>query len=308
MEPFRLPLKDGAVTGAHSISLTSSSPVRHRPLIIGLHGGCYDHQYFNATPDYSASLASKAFGVPFITIDRPSYGGTSRVLPIPDGSDFTQESAKLIHHSILPRLWNEFGAPNGCNCIVLLCHSLGVMVGIAVAAMHAQDDNSAYPLGGLIASGMGDIQTKVMQGDNPSYPKVDEDHVLCPVQLKDALMFKPGTCTPEILAQSERLNAVSPIAEIVGFATQWLPVWKEQWAPLVKAPVMFALVEDDPFFEADEKEVARCVGAFVNSVHVEGSLLRGAPHCIELSFWAQGWYARCFGFAMECSASFSAAA
>jgi len=43
-------------------------------------------------------------------------------------------------------------------------------------------------------------------------------------------------------------------------------------------------------------------------VHVEGSLLRGAPHCIELSFWAQGRYARCFGFAMECSASFSAAA
>lgn len=307
MNFFRLPLNNGVVTGAHSIPPASSSPVRHRPLIVGLHGGCYDYQYFDASPKYSASLASKAFGVPFITIDRPSYGGISCVLPIPNGSDFTQESAKMMHNSILPRLWYEFGAPNGCNCIVLLCHSLGVMVGVAVAAMHAQDDNPAYPLGGLIASGMGDIQTKAMQGNTPSYPMVDDNHALCPVQLKDALMFKPGTCTSEILAQSERLNAVCPIAEIVGFATEWLPVWKEQWAPLVRAPVMFALVEDDPFFEADEKEVARCVGAFKNSVRAEGSLLRGAPHCVELSFWAQGWYARCFGFAMECSVSFSVA-
>jgi len=29
----------------------------------------------------------------------------------------------------------------------------------------------------------------------------------------------------------------------------------------------------------------------------------GAPHAIELSYWGQGWYARCFGFAMECAAN-----
>ena len=182
------------------------------------------------------------------------------------------------------------------------------MVGVAVGAMHAQEQDPAYPLGGLIASGMGDVQAKAMQGSTPSYPKVDDDHGLCPVQLKDALMFKPGTCAAEILAQSERLNAVCPIAEIAGFATEWLPVWKQRWASRVRAPVMFALVEDDPFFEANEKEMERCVSALRNSVRVEGSLLRGAPHCIELSFWAQGWYARCFGFAMECSASFYVAA
>jgi len=103
---------------------------------------------------------------------------------------------------VLPRLWNGFRAPNGCNCIVLLCHSLGVMVGVAVAAMHAQDGNPAYPLGGLIASSMKDVQTKAMQVNTLSYPMVDEDHALCLVQPKDALMFKPGTCTPEILIQS----------------------------------------------------------------------------------------------------------
>lgn len=227
MQPFRLTLaNNGTVTGAHSIPSPSSSPVQHRPLIIGLHGGCYDHQYFDALPEYSASVASKAFGIPFVAIDRPSYGGTSCVLPIPDGSDFTQESAKLLHLFILPRLWTEFGAPNGCNCIVLLSHSLGVMVGIAVAAMHAQDGDSAYPLGGLIASGMGDVQSKAMQGTTPSYPKVDETHAVCPVDIKDALMFKPNTYAPEMLQQSKRLNAICPIPELIGFATDGCPCGK----------------------------------------------------------------------------------
>ena len=306
MEPFRLILANNiTVTGAHSIPSPLSSPVDHRPLIIGLHGGCYDHQYFDALPKYSASVASKAFGIPFVTIDRPSYGGTSCVLPIPKGSDFTRESAKLLHHSILPRIWIEFGAPNGCNCIVLLSHSLGVTVGVAVSAMHAQDRAPTYPFGGLIASGMGNVQSKVMKGTIPSHPMVDENHGLCPVGPKDASMFKPGTYAPEMLHESERLNAVCPMPEIVGFATERMPVWKEKWAPLVKAPVMYAVVEDDPFFEVDEEEIDRCVRAFANSIRVDGSLLRGAPHCVELSFWAQGWYARCFGFAMECSVSFS---
>jgi len=78
------------------------------------------------------------------------------------------------------------------------------------------------------------------------------------------------------------------MAEIVGSATEWLPVWKQKWAQLVKAPVMFALVEDDPVFEADEQEVERCVSTFKNSVRVEGSLLRGAPYCVELGLLGTG--------------------
>lgn len=267
-------------------------------------GSTYDHQYFDALPKYSASVASKAFGVTFVSIDRPSYGGTTSVLPIPDGSDFTQESAQLLHQIILPMLWSKFGTPNGCNCIVLLSHSLGVMIGVAVSAMHAQDESPDYPLGGLIASGMGDRQTERMKVPRPPSPMLDEDHGLDPVGPKDSVMFKPGTFPPEMLLQSERLNAVWPAPEIFEFASKWLPVWKEKWAPFVAVPVMYSLVEDDPFFVATEEEVSRIAQAFTGSSRVDWSLIRNAPHCIELSYWAQGWYARCFGFAMECSAGF----
>ncbi|KAF3398274.1 hypothetical protein F1880_005604 [Penicillium rolfsii] len=305
MQPFRLILSDnGTVAGVHSIPPPSSS-VDNRPLIVGLHGGCYDSQYFDATPKHSASLASAAFGVPFVSIDRPSYGGTSSILPIPEGSDFNHETGLRLHRHILPKIWSEFGIPNQCNCIVLLSHSLGVMGGIVAAALHAQDETPLYPLGGLIASGMGDTQSSFMKSSAPSFQSVDADHVLFPLEAKDAIMFKPGTVNLEVLEHSERLNAVTPVPETAHFAAVWLPIWKQKWAAHVVTSVMFSLVEDDPFFVATEGEIETCVRAFKNSVRVDGSLIRGAPHCMELSRWSQGWYARCFGFAMECAASFA---
>ena len=308
MQSFRLTLANkGTVQGAYSIPTQPPSPVDHRPLIVALHGGCYDHQYFDALPGYSASSLSNALGTPFITIDRPSYGGTSSILPIPSGSDFTMESAVQLHRFILPKLWAEFGVPHSCTCIVLLCHSLGVMPGIAVAALHGHDETPIYPLGGLIASGMGDKLSRSPREKLPPYLRVDDDHARCPIGPKDAVMLNPGTYAPEMLGQSERLNAICPLPEVAGFTTQWMPIWKEKWAPAMKVPVMYSLVEDDPFFEATQEEVDQCVRAFTNSIRVEGSLIRGAPHCIELSYWAQGWYARCFGFALECAASFALA-
>ncbi|RJE19412.1 hypothetical protein PHISCL_08252 [Aspergillus sclerotialis] len=304
MQPFQFTLSNnGTVAGIHSIPPPSGSRVSHRPLIVALHGGCYDKQYFDAAPDYSASLASEAFGIPFVSIDRPSYGGTSSILPIPEGTDFFQETGVWYHRYIFPKLWSELGVPNQCSCIVVLAHSLGVMGGIIAAALHAQDNAPLYPLGGLIANGMGNTQSEFMLSTPPQFLSVGPDHVLFPPESKDTVMFKPGTVTREILGHTERLNAVSPLAEVAHFAAQWLPTWKEKWAAQVSAPVMFCLVDDDPFFLVTEEEIDVCVRAFKNSSRVDGSFVKGAPHCMELSHWSRGWYARCFGFAMECAAS-----
>lgn len=306
MQPFQFTLtNNGTVAGVHSIPPISASRAKHRPLIVALHGGCYDHQYFDATPNYSASSTSEALGVPFVSIDRPSYGGTSPILPIPEGSDFYEQTGRWLHQFILPKLWSELGVPNQCSCLVLLCHSLGVMGGIVTAALHAQDDAPLYPLGGIIANGMGNTQSSFMTNAPPSFIPIDDDYTRFPVDKKDGIMFKPGTVAPEILEQTERLNAVSPLSEITQFPTLWLPNWKEKWAAHVKTSVMFCLVEDDPFFVVNEEEIGICVQAFKSSPRVDSSIVRDAPHCMELSHWSQGWYARCFGFAMECSSSFA---
>lgn len=96
------------------------------------------------------------------------------------------------------------------------------MVGIATAAMHARDEQPAYPLAGLISSGMGDTQSALMKSTTPSYALVDEDHALMPAERKDVVMFKPGTYDPEMLKETERLNAVAPLAELAESPTKWM--------------------------------------------------------------------------------------
>jgi pimeloyl-ACP methyl ester carboxylesterase len=304
MQAFKLALASGAtVTGIHN--LPKGSSVRYRPLIVALHGGSYDCNYFDASPRYTASIASNAFGVPFVAIDRPCYGGTTSFLPVPEKSNFNRETGSWLHEYILPALWSEFGVSNNCTCIILLCHSLGAMGGIVAAAMHEKTKSPAYPLGGLVASGMGNEQpSATKQGPAPGLDSGAE-YSSMPYRIKDQVMFLPGTVDEEIVSQSERLNRPSPCVELQEYTKIWLPTWKQDWAAHIKSPVMFALVQDDVFFEAMDEQMEICTSAFKNSVRVEGSLVKGPPHCMESSYWSQGWYARCFGFALECSASFA---
>ena len=320
MQPFQLTLSNnGTVTGRHSIPPPPSQPPpqpQPKPLIVALHGGFYNSTYFDATPPYSAQPTSTRLNVPFVAIDRPCYGGTSSILPLPPGSDFPQETGTWLHRLILPRLWREFGVPNGCVCIVLLCHSLGVTGGVVAAALHAESvvarsqhdgqgqDQGEYPLGGLIASGMGNTST-TQQTILTVFEPVGVDHIRFPIPAKNATMFnKPGTVPAEVLAHSERLNSPLPTIEATRFDQAWMAVWREKWAGKVTVPVRVALVQDDPYFLGTEDEVDKCVAAFGGSQKVEGRLMRDEPHCIELSWWAPEWYASCFGFGVECATLF----
>ncbi|CRG91353.1 hypothetical protein PISL3812_08401 [Talaromyces islandicus] len=307
MQPFRFPLADETiVTGIYNIPPRSSSPLEYRPLIVALHGSTYDCHYFDASSTHTASIGSSAFGIPFISIDRPCYGGTTPLMLTLKESNFPKETGVRLHQFILPSLWSTYGAPNECNCVVLLCHSLGSMGGIFAAALHGRDKNLSYPLGGVIFSGLGDQLLPEMKENPVREPNISSDHVLFPLDVKDSLMFRPGTVNPDILQQSARLNVPTPLAEIESMRDVWLPNWKSEWASDVKVPVMFGLSENDCFFEGTQSHVQRCAAAFLYSSRVDSSLITKAPHCIELSYWSQGWYSRCFGFAMECSADVNA--
>ncbi|KAF5975946.1 alpha beta hydrolase fold [Fusarium coicis] len=155
MEPFKLSLQDGTVLSGISNIPSSSSTLEHRPLVVGLHGGSYTSQYFNATPEYSARGISEALSVPFVAIDRPDYRDTTPVGSIPEGSSYPEQWGRRLHDSILPVLWNEYGLSNACTCIVLHCHSLGANGAIVASSLHATSSSPAYPLGGIVISGFG---------------------------------------------------------------------------------------------------------------------------------------------------------
>ncbi|OTB05607.1 hypothetical protein M426DRAFT_21639 [Hypoxylon sp. CI-4A] len=307
MEPFTLPLSNkGTVTGICYIPKYPVSAQPYYPLIVGLHGGTYRSDYFDANEKHTAAIASKAFGVPFVSIDRPCYGGTDSLLPIPEDSSFDKETGVWLHQYIFPALWRHFGVPNACTCIVALSHSLGVMGGIIATALHAQDAEVSYPVGGLIMSGLGTRHLTLSRegpgADDSQMPK--EVVTTYPPEVKDALMFRQGTVDPDILALTEKLHSPAPLAEIQSLQP-WLSTWEHRWAPHITVPVMFALSEQDSFFEGTKDHVEACARAFRSSSRIDASLVTGAPHCLELSYWSQGWYARCFGFALECATEFA---
>lgn len=303
MEPFTCTLANGAtVAGISSIPPPGVNGPKSRPLVVGIHGGGYNSDYFHADARRTASIPSKAYGVPFVAIDRPCYGGTSAFDPMPDATQFPEETGLWLHKYILPDLWKKFG--DGCSCIVLLCHSLGCQGGIIAAALHAQDDKPAYPLGGLITSGLGHRNTPIVEQAPKMQANTGEHYNTTPVEFKDTAMFSPGTVDPEILKQSERLNHPIPVAEANSTRAGW-GAWRERWAAHVAVPVMYALVELDFFFVGSREHLQECVDAFGRSPRAEGSFIASAPHCLELSYWSHGWYARCFGFAMECANSCS---
>ncbi|KAK0642212.1 hypothetical protein B0T16DRAFT_381439 [Cercophora newfieldiana] len=307
MESFTLTLANGAtLTGLSNLPPASASASKHRPLVVGLHGASYGATYFDVDAKHTALLTSNALSVPFVAVNRPGYLGSTSIYPLSASSSDPETHGAWLHKYILPALWKEFGLPQGCNSLVLHCHSLASPGGVIAASYHASSPDPEYPLAGIIFSGFG-IHLIPDSGpkQDPDAPPVE--FLEFPQQIKDAIMMPPGTCHPDVYTHHDRLNTRFPMQEVGDIHTVWLPRVRGEWAKDVKVPVMFGIAERDCYWEATREHVDGMRGMFRASPRVEGGVVRGAPHNIEMSYWAQGWYGRCFGFGLECAASFGVA-
>lgn len=313
MQAFKLSLPNGATLSGHRYNPETSSPAyaalddRRRPLLVAIHGGTYCSTYFDADTKHTAVLASKGLGVPVVAIDRPLYQESSSFYPLPEGKTYHEGLAVHLHKHIFPTIWKEYG--QGCGSMVLDCHSLAVPSAVILAGWHAQErargDKPAYPLSSLILSGFGS-QNIARIVDQSAPPESFPEFIDLPPEAKDNQMFEQGTVDPAIYKQSERLNNRMPYAELGDYEAVW---GGDKWRALcgaVEVPVMIGIAERDALWAGTEEHVREFAGGFGGSERVDASLIRGAPHCIELSYWAQGWYARCFGWAMECAAAHAA--
>jgi len=77
-----------------------------------------------------------------------------------------------------------------------------------------------------------------------------------------------------------------------------------EWASNVTVPVMLALASRDELWDGNEGHLKDFAAWFSGSKRVDTSLVVGAPHNLEMSYWAPGWFARCFGFAVECAVGY----
>ena len=307
MEPFLLALpNDRHVSGSASIPKPTSTTPQYRPLIVGIHGGTYTSEYFNASPSHSAGTFSAQFGVPLVAIDRPGYRDTTALSAIPEGSSFSQEEGKDLHRYILPKIWEEYGQRSGASTIVLMGQSLGCSACVVTAGLYSQEKDARYPLGGVILSGRSTTSAVTeSQGLAQLAEARQIGYVEYPPGVKGILMLgdkKLGLASDEIRRFSEEITHREPVAELEDRRLQWDGYWRV-YARQVKVPIMCAIGGRDGLFKASQEDLKTFTDAFTNSPKVETVFVPGAPHCLELSHWGAGWYSRCFGFAIECATS-----
>lgn len=303
MDSFKITLPNGNVlTGLHN--LHSSAISSRTPLLVALHGGSYTAKYFDVDENHTASFASNGLRVPFVAINRPGYLDSTSLLPIPKGSNYPQEYGAALHRHILPALWTEFGQPNGCNSIILLAHSLGTTGAIIAAGLYAKEIDKTYPLAGISFSGFG---TQVA-GPAPQPAKdsngLPPPTITFPPAFKDSVMLQEGHADPSIYQYTESLNHSILFEELDSVMTECFPNWAE-WAARVEVPVMVGVAGHDLMWKGTEEHLKDILSAFTGSSKLDGALVTGAPHNMEMSYWSRAWYARCFGFALECATLFS---
>ncbi len=359
MEYFSLRLANNAVVTGLRTPAASDPPPKGTPLIVGLHGGSYSADYYNATPTYSASPYSAFFRVPFVAINRPGYKD-STALPDtpPEGSTFLQEEGRYLHNEILHAVWKAYAADYGVSSIVILAHSLAVPMTIVAAALHAtssssssdeqrqdqllgdgegqvsdrgpegeqdtpskkedkkpaengrengkengKENENSYPLAGIVLSGFGTIPNATTMARVEPLVDPNATRITFPPSFKDEIMLSSpstGFTDPEIYGKTEELNTSVSLAEFGDAVGAWPSYWRERYARHVKCPVMYALVANDCFWMPTKEAMEDFAGSFVGSVRVEKGVVLGGVHCLELCRVGRGWYARVFGWAMEC--------
>ncbi|KIW13035.1 hypothetical protein PV08_08222 [Exophiala spinifera] len=303
--PFSLALQNGAiVTGiAHIPSMTSTTHTHSKPLIVGIHGATCTAQNFDISEDYTASTVSAALGVPFVAFNRPGYAGSSPLAPFDEATSYLREDGNWEHNFILPALWNHFGVTNGCNGIVLLCHSMGVPGSMVAAALWSQENSPKYPLRGLILSGFGvetfwTDQPAILEGHGPSSSELS-----FPLAVKETLMLsEPSLWCAEPKVRSLVGPQTVPMKrdELIDMGFIWPQYWRS-YAKSVRVPILYAVGEHDWLWKGTKELVHEFGSCFPICPRFEGSIVQGAPHALEWSSVSLGWYARCFGWAIEVS-------
>jgi pimeloyl-ACP methyl ester carboxylesterase len=320
MQPFALTLENKAsLSGLCNIPDDENGLVTYRPLVVALHGATYTSEYFDVDAKHSAALQSNALKVPFVAIDRPGYGNSTSFHPISEDSSYPELYDEWLHKYILPAIWKQFGIPQKCNTIILHCHSLGTTGAVIAAALHAREelertddtslrekakeDVSQYPLGGIIVSGFGtQLINKEFHIANIDEPPKE---INFSSDVKNQMMLPPGTARLEVYGYTSRLNNPCPFDEVHTIWSTWVPRVRTEWAPQVKVPIMIGIAEKDCFWKGTDEHADDFASIFTASTHVDANVIKRAPHNLEMSYWSQGWYARSFGFALECAISFS---
>ncbi|KAK2612042.1 hypothetical protein QQS21_002007 [Conoideocrella luteorostrata] len=298
--PFTLLMRNGGFLSG-IVYLPNHPPADNadRPLVVLLHGGGCGAHHYDVDRDHTSSLAAEAVSLVVVSINRPCYPGSSSLLPVPKNSSFHRETGRWEHEFIFPLLWQTYGEPNGCVGLVVMAHSLATPGILVSASLHSQEAEPEYPLSGLILSGWGVMPNIESQRKRMSWSReqlVANRHIL---MLSEEHLDAADPRLRSLLPQHTAPAPPEEAAECVD--GPWASYWTS-FASRINIPIMFGIGEHDWLWQGTRDHVSKFEAFFPNCPRFDGSVVLGAPHAIEWSYFSRGWYARCFGFALEVAA------
>lgn len=257
------------------------------PLIIAIHGGTYTSKYFDV-PGYSLLDRAAALGIPIIAVDRPGYGESS---PLPAGEATIAQNAQVLEEAI-GQIWRT--QAGGARGIVLIGHSIGAAVTVAIAARQPP-----WPLLGVSISGVGLSSPPEVGKAWGSLPPLAMLEL--PVAVKDAVMFGPAwTLEPAQPAASYVANSPVPRAELIDIVTGW-PEQARALAAKVTVPVHYRQAEFEKLWITDAENVISFGGAFSASSVVSAQLFASVGHCIDFHRLGAAFQLEQLAFALRCA-------
>ncbi|MDF0531209.1 alpha/beta hydrolase [Tsukamurella sp. 8F] len=232
-----------------------------RALILVLHGGTYDSEYYQAGDDSLLALGP-GLGYTVVAVDRPGYGGSTAVPADRLGFD--------AQTKILTAAMESLAASSGLP-LVLVGHSIGGMLALLVAA------SSATPRGVEI-SGLGELwQPGVremwggLRSDAPAIELPPEAHA-------GVMLGADDTVDGAAAARDGELMRPMPMPElddVIDWADRLPTV-----GAAVTAPVRLTFAEQDKIWRSDDEAMAAAACHFTGPF--AATRMAGVGHSIEL--------------------------
>lgn len=283
---------DGPATGMH-FSGRVRTPDRPRPgapLIFALHGGSYTSTYFDV-PGYSLLDTAARNGITTIAVDRPEYGNST---PVSHDGSIIDRNAEALDH-LIGELWAQYG--NGKAGVVLIGHSIGSTVSVAIAGRHP-----AWPLLGIAVSGVTLRPDDEDETEQQPEAAPNDELVATPRKFKDFAMFGPEwTLRADMPALSHEADSLTPNLELADFARTWHEHAATSGARIT-VPVHIRQGEHDMFWVADQQPLADYAALFVAAPSVDARTVAAAGHCIDLHAVGDAFQLDQLAFALSCAA------
>lgn len=330
-EHFQLKLANGAtLTGISYIPTKQPISSTAKPLLVGIHGATCSAYTWDVSENYTASTYSELTGIPFVAFNRPNFLDSSgwlvdRASSTPtqpkftatEGKSYFEEEAQWFDEYIFPALWESFAKPNNCSAIVTTSHSMAVPATIIAGGLYNTPNPARkYIWAGQIITGFGEVSTKTRENNTANAANITLDKADIPITqdetihippfttaTKQALMLGPqGLCDDSLAPLIAKGTTPFLTGEIMDMVVTW-PASAAEHKSKVHMPVLHALGSHDWIWKADRQTVDLFLADFKNSSRLEGAVVEGAPHAIELSRVGASWWMRAFGWAGEVAAS-----